>query len=98
MLSFCPGGASLNKPIRLFISLVFILLAVLLFLKGLELWGLGTNVDGHGIGVYFLGLEINDRVSEKIIPAYSIGFFISSLVALIITLFFVLNISFRNLR
>lgn len=98
MLSFCPGGASLNKTLRWFISLVFILVSVMLFLKGLELWSLGTDVDGHGIGVYFLGLEINDRVSEKIIPAYSIGFFITSLVALIITLFFVLNISFRKLR
>ena len=98
MLFFAQEVQTLNKTLRLLISLILIMLSVMLFTKGLELWSLGTNVDGSGIGVYFLGLEINDRVSEKIIPVYSIGFFIASMVALLITLVSMLNISYRKLR
>lgn len=63
-----------------FIFLVFI--AVLMVNKGLDLWSLGTNVDGDGIGIHFLGLEINDRVPEATIPTYAIGFFVASLLSL----------------
>ena len=62
---------------------VFVLLiavTVLLINKGMDLRSLGTNVDGTGIGVHFLFLEINDRVPEKSIPSYANGFFIASLV------------------
>ncbi|WP_404448036.1 hypothetical protein LG307_03220 [Sutcliffiella horikoshii] len=45
---------------------------------------LGTNVDGGGIGVHFLGLEINDRVPEANIPTYAIGFFVASVITLLI--------------
>lgn len=85
MLFLSLGGASMNNPIRLLSLFVFVMLTITLFLKGLELWSLGTNVDGSGIGVYFLGLEIADHVAERIIPVYSIGFFIASLIALLIT-------------
>jgi hypothetical protein len=44
----------------------------------MDLRALGTDVDGAGIGVYFLIFEINDRIDEKSIPAYAIGFFIAS--------------------
>ncbi|RDU38644.1 hypothetical protein DRW41_03525 [Neobacillus piezotolerans] len=69
--------------------IVFIFLAfitVLMVNKGLDLWSLGTNVDGDGIGVYFLGLEINDRVPEANIPSYAIGFFVASFINLLIAL------------
>lgn len=63
------------------IGLIFlILIAILMFNRGLNLWSLGTNVDGDGIGVYFLGLEMNDSVQETSIPKYAIGFFISGLI------------------
>ncbi|WP_026581604.1 hypothetical protein [Bacillus sp. J33] len=65
-----------------FIFLVFI--TFLMVYKGLELWSLGTNVDGDGIGIHFLGLEINDRVSEGSIPTYAVGFFVASFIALLI--------------
>jgi hypothetical protein len=67
-----------------FIFLAFI--SVLMVNKGLNLWSLGTNVDGAGIGVYFLGLEINDRVPEANIPTYAIGFFVASFITLLIAL------------
>lgn len=69
------------------VALIFLtIVAVLMFNRGLDLWSLGTNVDGDGIGVYFLGLEINDRVPESNIPGYAIGFFISGLITALITL------------
>ncbi|THE09132.1 hypothetical protein E1I69_23590 [Bacillus timonensis] len=75
----------MTKLIRMFTLIVFVTLTISLFLKGLELWALGTDVDGNGIGVDFLGLEIIDRVPERIIPIYSIGFFIASFLTLLIT-------------
>jgi hypothetical protein len=67
-----------------FIFLAFI--SVLMVNKGLDLWSLGTNVDGDGIGIHFLGLEINDRVPEAKIPSYAIGFFVTSLITLLIAI------------
>ncbi|KKI88457.1 hypothetical protein WQ54_31545 [Bacillus sp. SA1-12] len=67
--------------------IVFTFLALISFLmvnKGLELWSLGTNVDGDGVGIYFLGQEINDKVPKASIPTYAIGFFIASLITLLI--------------
>jgi hypothetical protein len=57
-----------------------------LFNKGLDLWTLGPNVDGDGIGIYFLGFEINDQVPEKSIPSYAIGFFATSLTTMTIAI------------
>lgn len=68
------------------VSILLIILGVLLAKQGVELWSLGTNVDGDGIGVHFLGLEINDRVPEASIPSYAIGFFVSSAITLLLTI------------
>lgn len=62
------------------------LITVLLVNKGFDLWSLRTNVDGDGIGVHFLGIEINDRVPETNIPTYAIGFFVTSLITLLIAI------------
>lgn len=67
--------------------IVFIFLTFFTFLmvyKGLNLWSLGTNVDGDGIGIHLLGLEINDRVPEANIRTYAIGFFVASLITMLI--------------
>lgn len=79
----------MTSIIRSIIAVVLILFAVLLFNRGLELSSLGTDVDGAGIGVYFFAMEINDRVPEESIPSYAIGFFISSFIAFIISMFFI---------
>ncbi|MDR4888576.1 hypothetical protein RGU12_13765 [Fredinandcohnia sp. QZ13] len=86
----------MTKLIRMFILFVFVKLTFTLFLKGLELWSLGTNVNGDGIWVHFLGLEIDDRVPEKIIPVYSICFFIASLLTLLITFILAPKTYFRR--
>ncbi|MFD1738622.1 hypothetical protein ACFSCX_19040 [Bacillus salitolerans] len=79
----------MNKISRWMIVCVLILFGVLLLNKGLDLRSLGTSVDGDGIGVYFLGFEINERVPEESIPSYAVGFFISSFLVIIASLTFV---------
>jgi hypothetical protein len=79
----------MNSIIRSIIAFVLISFAILLFNNGLELWSLGTDVDGEGIGVYFFAVKINDRVPEESIPSYAIGFFISSFIAFFIAMFFI---------
>lgn len=75
------------KSINHWIALILLtFITALMVNKGLELWSLGTNVDGDGIGVYFLGFEINERVPEASIPAYAIGFFVASFITLLIAL------------
>ncbi|MCM3123158.1 MULTISPECIES: hypothetical protein [unclassified Mesobacillus] len=59
-------------------SIVLIVVSVLFLKQGMELWNLGTDVDGAGIGIHFLGFEINDSVPEASIPSYAIGFFIAA--------------------
>lgn len=90
-------GDKMNNISRWLVASVLILFGILMLNKGLDLWSLGTDVDGDGIGVFFLGFEINDKVPEGDIPSYAIGFFISSLVALIVSGAFVrTNLKFRN--
>ncbi|MGV2939209.1 hypothetical protein AB5I83_06430 [Mesobacillus sp. LC4] len=84
----------MNTTGRWVAAVIIFLLGVLLFNKGLDLNALGTNVYGDGIGVYFLTLEINDRVQEASIPDYAKGFFMSSFVAVLIS-FLIIG---RNLK
>ncbi|AST91112.1 hypothetical protein BC6307_07385 [Sutcliffiella cohnii] len=70
---------------RWVIVAILILLAIALLIKGFNLLSVGKNVDGDGIGVYFLFMEINDRVPVESIPVYAIGFFISSIVAFLLS-------------
>jgi hypothetical protein len=76
----------LNTKIRWVIIAFFTFTTVLLVNKGLDLWSLRTNVDGNGIGIYFLGFEINDRVPEKSVPPYAIGFFAASITTMTIAI------------
>lgn len=87
----------MNNNSRWVIVCVLILFGVLALNKGLDLWSLGSNVDGDGIGLYFLGIEINDTVPEGSIPSYAIGFLISSLIALVTSLVLIgMNLKLRN--
>lgn len=71
------------KQFFLIIFLAF--LAVSLGIKGVDLWTIGTNVDGDGIGIHFMGFEINDRVSKDSIPSYAAGFIMTGLATLLLT-------------
>ncbi|WP_226670742.1 hypothetical protein [Metabacillus litoralis] len=54
-------------------------ISILMVVKGIDLWSFGTKVDGDGVGIHFLGLEINDNVPEASIQNYALGFFIASI-------------------
>ncbi|MFS0861173.1 hypothetical protein [Fredinandcohnia sp. 179-A 10B2 NHS] len=74
----------MNKKTGLILAILLGIVSILLVKTGIELWSLGTDVDGDGIGVYFLGFEINDSVPEASIPTYAIGFFVASVVSLLV--------------
>jgi hypothetical protein len=50
------------------------ILGIALFYKGIELLHLGTDVDGDGIGIQFLGFEMADSLSEQNIPKAATAF------------------------
>ncbi|WP_316568938.1 hypothetical protein [Neobacillus sp. YIM B06451] len=54
--------------------MIFSILGVLFFEKGMSLLGAIHLVDGEGIGLSFLGIEVNDRIPAGHIIYYSIGF------------------------
>lgn len=76
----------MNLTGRWVLSIFLVFISIITIIKGIELWSLGTNVDGNGIGIYFLGLELNDSVTEASIPNYAIGFIITSILAISIAL------------
>lgn len=59
---------------------VLMFLTVFMFTTGLDVWTLGSAVDGDGVGLYFLGLEINDSLPKENINLYAGGFFLASVV------------------
>lgn len=71
------------------LSIILVFISILTVVKGIDLWSLGTNVNGDGIGIHILGLELIDRVPETIIPIYAIGFFIISILTISIALILV---------
>ena len=68
------------------IFVFLIVVTILLFSKGMDLRSIGTDVDGAGIGVYFLFFEINDRVPTQSIPTYAYGFFIASIITALVAI------------
>jgi hypothetical protein len=61
--------------VRWVIGIVFSSLGVLLLTQGMNLRSIGKEaVDGEGIGVYFLGMEINENVPTADISSYANGF------------------------
>lgn len=74
-------------------GIIFSVLGVLLLTQGLHLRSIGIEeVDGNGIGVYFLGMEINDKVAGTDIQSYANGFLGTGTIFLLLAvcLFFIL--------
>ncbi|MBN3554743.1 hypothetical protein JYA63_10730 [Fictibacillus nanhaiensis] len=67
------------------VGILFSLVGIILLTHGLNLRAIAENsVDGDGIGVYFLGIEINESVPAVDIPSYSNGFMGSGIIFLIL--------------
>lgn len=80
---FSLGGITM----RLFkyISVIAIIASIPFFLKAFALFNIinNANRDGDGIGLYFLGLEINDRLRYEQIPSYSGTFLVIGLLLVV---------------
>ncbi|MED1863097.1 hypothetical protein P4V41_06485 [Fictibacillus nanhaiensis] len=75
------------------IGILFSIVGILLLAYGLNLKAVAeTDVDGDGIGVYFLGIVINENVSSVDIPSYANGFLGTGIIFLILAvcMFFIL--------
>ncbi|MDP5276283.1 hypothetical protein [Chengkuizengella axinellae] len=84
------------KYLQWIMPIIFVLFTGLLLNKGIALRSIGMHVDGAGIGIYFLGIEINDRVRTEQIPSYANGFFITGIITLLVSIvLFVKNLN-RN--
>ncbi|RZT23469.1 hypothetical protein [Fictibacillus sp. BK138] len=80
------------------IGLVFSFIGVLLLTKGLSLRAIGAeSIDGDGIGVYFLGMEISDRVPTADIPTYANSFLGTGVILLLLAVsLFVILLKEKN--
>ena len=68
------------KFIRILILVFIGYLSYMAYEKGIELRAMGTNADGDGIGISFLGIQTAERVSEVNIPQHAQGFFVFSVI------------------
>ncbi|WP_176167316.1 hypothetical protein [Mesobacillus jeotgali] len=80
------------------VSIFLIVISGLLLKQGMDLLALGTDVDGEGIGIHFLGFEINDRVPEASIPSYARGFFIAAGISFVLMVVLFERKIFKELR
>ncbi|MGM0804119.1 MAG: hypothetical protein ACQET8_05220 [Bacillota bacterium] len=70
---------------RWVIGILFSIIGILLLTQGLNLREIAKHsVDGDGIGVYFLGIEINESVPTEDILSYANGFMGSGVIFLIL--------------
>jgi hypothetical protein len=75
------------------VSIFLLSFSLLLLKEGMNLWSAMGHVDGSGIGISFIGIEISAQVGKEAIPGYALGFTIAGL----IPLFVLANIFFRPL-
>ncbi|WP_144476002.1 hypothetical protein [Cytobacillus oceanisediminis] len=48
-------------------SIVLIVVSVLFLKQGMDLWKLGTDVDGDGMGIHFLGFLKSMTAFQKLV-------------------------------
>lgn len=83
---FKQGGEFMSLTGRWILCVFLAFISILMVVKGIDLWSLGTKVDGDGVGIHLLGLEINDNVPEASIQNYATGFFITSILGILTAL------------
>jgi hypothetical protein len=73
------------------IGVVFSLLGVALLITGINVRSI-TTIDGDGVSISFLGMQINERVAMSDLPSYANGFLGTGTIFLILAvcLFFIL--------
>ncbi|OCA90557.1 hypothetical protein A8F94_01350 [Bacillus sp. FJAT-27225] len=76
----------MGSIVRLTWIILLIVIGALLFRKGLQLWDSIATIDGDGIGVSFLGLEVSDSVKYEDIRYYAGGFITGGIASFILAL------------
>lgn len=66
--------------------IVLVSFSLLFFVKGIELWSVADHIDGAGIGITFLGVEVSDTVMKSNIPGYALGFTVAALIPLMVAI------------
>lgn len=68
-----------------FIAMIIFVISIPFILKALDLYNRFYNEvrDGDGIGLYFLGIEINDKLPYGQIPIYLWSFFIIGILLMV---------------
>jgi len=69
-----------------FLVVLLSLFGFLLLEKGIELWTVIDQVDGNGIGLHFLGIEINEVVLKEQLPSYAFGFTAAAIIPLLVAI------------
>ncbi|MGP4071192.1 hypothetical protein ACTWQB_01400 [Piscibacillus sp. B03] len=75
------------KLLKWLLTIVVLGLSVSLYIKGQELRG--TQVDGDGIGVQLLGIELVDRLPESKIPLYANGLWVVAFILFLVSIGFI---------
>lgn len=68
-----------------FIAMIIFVISIPFILKALDLYNRFYNEvrDGDGIGLYFLGIETNDKLPYGQIPIYLWSFFIIGILLMV---------------
>lgn len=79
------------KFVRIIVAILLGYISYLAYEKGVSLESIVPNVDGAGIGITFLGLEMDDQVPVSDIPKHVQSFYVASVGFLVISLFLLLQ-------
>jgi len=89
------GGFNMMKIFRFIIpSVLLMVFGSMCIQKFLDLMNL--QVDGDGIGIYFLGIEIFDSVHKEYIMNFAFGFLVSGLLAVIISAYLIVSVFIKR--
>ncbi len=69
-----------------FLVVLLSLFGFLLLIKGIELWAIIDQVDNDGIGLHFLGVEINEVVLKEQLPSYAFGFIAAAMIPTLVAI------------
>ncbi|MRG87915.1 hypothetical protein [Salinibacillus xinjiangensis] len=80
-----------NQGKNIILSVVSFIIGIVLFVESYKLFSI-ESVDGTGIGVYVLGLQISDAVPKENLSFYAIAFLLVGMFLVITSVVFIRKI------
>jgi hypothetical protein len=74
-----------------FLVVLLSLFGFLFLDKGIELWTVLNQVDGNGIAISFLGVEVSEAVLKEKIPSYAFGFTVAAVIPILVAIYIVIK-------